>query len=224
MPAVTGLLFVPVLLLSMFMLWHTPPPTKEDIALRTSRAPMDRRARRDFVRQYFPGIVMLVFGYLCLMAYRNIRDDFMDLILKDLGHDITSHDFASIESYVGLAVIGVLCLPLVLSRQPPRCLGQLDLSLGRRSAAGGFDPHAQGKLAGTKRVLHPQWHRPLHGLCSLSKHFDGSTSGLLAYGCNRQLSYCHGRFLRLSFRGSHVPEQRHLSVVHRNPFALGSTA
>lgn len=109
MPAVTGLLFVPLLLISMLMLWHTPPPTAEDIEQRKKRAPMDRLARRAFIRDYFPGVAMLVFGYLCLMAYRNIRDDFMDKILLQLGHPVTSSDFASIESYVGLVVIGLLC-------------------------------------------------------------------------------------------------------------------
>lgn len=110
MPAVTGLLFVPLLLLSMFLLWHVPPPTADDIEQRTQRAPMRRQDRTDFVRSFFPGIVMLTFGYLCLMAYRSIRDDFMDQILRDLGHTVTSADFVSIESYVGVGVIAVLCL------------------------------------------------------------------------------------------------------------------
>ncbi len=53
---------------------------------------MDRDARHKFVRDFFPGIAMLIFGYLCLMAYRNIRDDFMDKILDQLGHKVTYHD------------------------------------------------------------------------------------------------------------------------------------
>ncbi len=110
MPAVTGMLFVPLLLLSMFMLWHVPPPTAADIEQRTKRAPMTRDDRNEFVRTFFPGVVMLTLGYLCLMAYRNIRDDFMDQILRDLGHTVSSSDFVSIESYVGVTVIAVLCL------------------------------------------------------------------------------------------------------------------
>jgi hypothetical protein len=110
MPAVTGLLFVPLLLLSMFMLWHVPPPTTADIEQRTQRAAMRRDDRSEFVRSFFPGIAMLTLGYLCLMAYRSIRDDFMDQVLRDLGHTVTSSDFVSIESYVGMVVIAILCL------------------------------------------------------------------------------------------------------------------
>jgi hypothetical protein len=109
MPAVTGVMFIPLLLLSLFMLRQLPPPTPEDIAERSARRPMSRADRKRFVRDYLPGVVCLVFGYLCLMSYRNVRDDFMDGILQELGHTVVAEDFANIESLVGLSVIAVLC-------------------------------------------------------------------------------------------------------------------
>ena len=108
MPFVTGAIFIPVLALSMFMLWHVPPPTDEDIAARTDREPMTRAERWAFVRKYFVGIVALVVGYTLLMAYRNVRDDFMPDILSAWGYEAVS--FGSMENWVGLAVIGLLCL------------------------------------------------------------------------------------------------------------------
>lgn len=108
MPFVTGLIFIPALALSMFMLWHVPPPTAEDIAARTDREPMTRIERRAFIRKYFIGIVALVLGYTMLMGYRNVRDDFMPNILADLGYETVS--FGSMENWVGLAVIALLCL------------------------------------------------------------------------------------------------------------------
>ncbi|XAL98330.1 DUF5690 family protein [Phycisphaeraceae bacterium D3-23] len=108
MPFVTGLLFIPALALSMFMLWHVPPPTPEDIAARTDREPMTRAERRAFIRKYLVGIVALVVGYTMLMGYRNVRDDFMPDILADLGYEAVS--FGSMENWVGLAVIALLCL------------------------------------------------------------------------------------------------------------------
>lgn len=105
MPSLTGLIFVPVLLLSLAMLYHLPPPDEQDIAERTGREPMDRAQRRAFLRKYFVGVALLVLGYLALMVYRDLRDSFMPDILRDLGHDADSGTFARIESYVGLLVI-----------------------------------------------------------------------------------------------------------------------
>jgi len=110
MPVTTGLLFVPVLLVSLLMLYHVPPPTEEDIASRTKRAPMDKAERRNFIRSYFPGVFLLMLGYLCLMTYRDLRDSFMDKILTDLNYTVESSTFARIESWVGVAVILILCL------------------------------------------------------------------------------------------------------------------
>jgi len=108
MPFVTGLIFIPVLALSMFMLWHVPPPTAEDIAARTDREPMTRKERWDFIRKYFVGVVALVLGYTMLMGYRNVRDDFMPDILASMGYETVS--FGSMENWVGVSVIALLCL------------------------------------------------------------------------------------------------------------------
>ena len=109
MPSLTGLIFVPVLLVSLAMLYHLPPPDELDIAERTDRKPMGRAERRAFLRKYFGGVSLLVLGYLSLMVYRDLRDSFMPDILRDLGHDTDSGTFARIESYVGLLVIPSLC-------------------------------------------------------------------------------------------------------------------
>jgi hypothetical protein len=90
MPVTTGLLFLPVLLVSLFMLYHVLPPTEDDIASRTKRAPMDKAERRKFIRSYFPGVLLLMLGYLCLMTYRDLRDSFMDKILTDLNYTVDS--------------------------------------------------------------------------------------------------------------------------------------
>lgn len=109
MPAVTGALFIPLLLVSLYMLQQLPAPDKDDMRERSARRPMSRSDRKRFVRAYLPGIVCLVFGYLLLMAYRNVRDDFMGGILQDLGHTVAPEDFANTENFVGLSVIAVLC-------------------------------------------------------------------------------------------------------------------
>lgn len=109
MPVTTGALFIPILLVALAMLYNVPPPTKDDIENRTKRAPMNHAERRKFIRTFLPGVCLLVFGYLCLMTYRDIRDSFMNDILRELGHQVTVKDFAGIEAIVGLVVIAALC-------------------------------------------------------------------------------------------------------------------
>lgn len=86
MPFVTGLIFVPPLLLSVFLLSQVPPPTAEDEALRTRRAPMDGRARIAFFRAHAVGLIALVLGYVILSAYRDFRDNFAREIWDALGY------------------------------------------------------------------------------------------------------------------------------------------
>lgn len=109
MPAFTGGLFIPLLLFSLALLFCLPPPDEQDIAQRTARAPMSRNDRRRFFKDYSWGVVALVGSYVCLITYRGLRDDFMDLILADLGYKLQASDFAGIETRVGLVVIVVLC-------------------------------------------------------------------------------------------------------------------
>ena len=83
------------------MLYQVPPPSAEDIANRTERKPMNHVERAKVCADVFLWRFCLVFGYLCLMAYRDLRDSFMDLILTDLGHEVDSSTFAGIEAKVG---------------------------------------------------------------------------------------------------------------------------
>ena len=87
MPVVTGLLFTVPFLLSVWLLKQIPPPTAEDEAARTQRAPMDGPARRRFVRAHWPGLACLVPAYILLAAYRDFRDNFAREIWDALGFE-----------------------------------------------------------------------------------------------------------------------------------------
>ena len=86
MPALVGLMFAPPLVLSVWLLSQVPPPTKEDEAARTKRAPMDAPARRAFLRAHAPGLVALVAGYVVLTALRDFRDNFARELWDALGY------------------------------------------------------------------------------------------------------------------------------------------
>jgi len=110
MPAVTGALFLPPLLLALWMLAVLPPPDAADIAARSNRQPMNAAARHAFICQTWPGLVMLVLGYMLLNIYRDVRDTFQVDILRELGVATSAGRLAIIETQVGVAVIATLGL------------------------------------------------------------------------------------------------------------------
>jgi hypothetical protein len=115
MPFCTGVVFVPPLLLFVWLLGQVPPPTAEDQRLRTRRIPMDRVQRQEFFARFAGGLVSLVVVYTALTAYRDFRDSFQADILVDLlgaDHEVP---FSSIEIWVMLGVLAMLML-LVLVR------------------------------------------------------------------------------------------------------------
>ncbi len=110
MPALTGLVFLPPLLISLWMLRVLPPPDAADVAARTLRQPMDRDARRSFMRRYWPAIVPLVGGYVSLMTYRDVRDTFQVDVFRELGMETSASQLAGIETKVGILVMLALGL------------------------------------------------------------------------------------------------------------------
>lgn len=107
MPFVTGLAFALPLLVSVWMLGHIPPPNQEDEHARTKREPMDAAARLQFFKTFSVGIILLVLTYMMLTAFRDFRDNFMADILSEHMEAI-SIDFGQIETYVALALLGVV--------------------------------------------------------------------------------------------------------------------
>lgn len=108
MPAVTGALFIPLLLLSVWALEQMPPPSAEDEAERVRRAPMTGPERLAFLRTFAPGILMLVIGYVLLSAFRDFRDNFAAEIWKALGFGEASSVFSASELPVAVVALGVL--------------------------------------------------------------------------------------------------------------------
>lgn len=102
MPAVTGLLFLPPLLLCAFLLGRLPPPTPEDEAARCKRAPMDAKARLAFTKAYAPGLILLVGLYVPLTALRDFRDNFAREIWDALGYAEAPSILATAEIPVAL--------------------------------------------------------------------------------------------------------------------------
>lgn len=109
LPFVTGMLFVAPMLLSIYALTRLPPPTDEDRALRTTRQPMNRLERRSFVREFGPGLALLIGSYVLLTAFRDFRDNFGPEIMKDAGVQ-NPGIFAQTETLIAVGILIVMAL------------------------------------------------------------------------------------------------------------------
>jgi hypothetical protein len=105
MPFVTGMLFVPVLFVSVGMLCALPPPNPQDVAAKTQRKPMDKQARRAFLSTFAFGLVAFVGAYLALMILRDFRDNFTREIWSDLGVDGNHEIYTQTEIPIALMAI-----------------------------------------------------------------------------------------------------------------------
>jgi len=137
MPASAGLLFAPLLVLSVVMLSQLPPPTAEDEASRVKREPMDGAQRRKFLTEFFGGLASLTFLYMFLTAYRSIRDDFAREIWDALGYSDQPSIFALSELPVVVVVLVALAL-LMLIKSNRRALLVVHLTMAAGTATIGI--------------------------------------------------------------------------------------
>jgi Family of unknown function (DUF5690) len=105
MPFWMGLIFFPLLLLSVYGLSIAPNPTAKDQKERCERLPMDSNARKGFLNKYGFGLVALIIVYILMTILRDIRDNFGVEIWKELGV-IDASIFTKTELLIGL----IICL------------------------------------------------------------------------------------------------------------------
>lgn len=108
MPAATGLLFLPPLVLAATVLDGVPDPGAADIAEREARPPMYAAERREFARRFLPGIVLLVGVYFVLTAFRDYRDNFGLELFAELGQAGEPALFTRTEVPVAVLVLLLL--------------------------------------------------------------------------------------------------------------------
>jgi hypothetical protein len=105
MPALAGLMFVPLLLACVGMLVRIPPPDGDDVASRSERTPMDRRRRAELVGRYAPGLAAIIGVYLLITIARSIRADFAPELWQGLGTTVVPSTFATSEMIVASGVL-----------------------------------------------------------------------------------------------------------------------
>lgn len=114
MPAMTGLIFTPLLLACVFGLAAMPPPSAEDERLRVRRVTMDAAARRGMFLAFAPGLIALVTVYVGLTALRDFRDNFAVEIWSGLGFRNDAEIFTLSELPVAAIVLVTMALLMVI--------------------------------------------------------------------------------------------------------------
>jgi hypothetical protein len=151
MPAVTGLLFAPLLLVCVAGLAVMPPPTAEDERLRVARAPMDGAARRAMFGAYAPGLVALIAIYVGLTALRDFRDNFAVEIWNGLGFRNDAAIFSFSELPVAAIVLAMLAVLMFIRDNRLAFLANLVLVAAGLALAGlsslAFQAHLIGPIA-----------------------------------------------------------------------------
>ena len=105
MPAAVGALFVVPYAISVYGLTALPPPTAQDVALRSARTTMDSQARWSFLRQYASVLIPLICVYTALTAIRDFRDNYGAELFIELGLGDTPGVFSASELPVALSVV-----------------------------------------------------------------------------------------------------------------------
>jgi MFS family permease len=110
MPFLTGLIFVPFLLLGVYLLKAIPAPNEEDKLHRTDRVPMDSKARIEFFSTFAVGIILTVSIFVFLTIFRDIRDNFAVEIWNALGFADQPEILATTEIPVAIGVLIIIAL------------------------------------------------------------------------------------------------------------------
>ena len=114
MPAAAGALFVPLLVVSVWVLGLLPPPDARDEAERVRRAPMTGQERAAFMKAYAPGLALLVLSYILLTAFRDFRDNFAAEIWTGLGYGGEAGVFSASEFPVAVIALGAMAAVIVV--------------------------------------------------------------------------------------------------------------
>lgn len=110
MPFYTGLIFSPLLIISVYALSMIPEPSLEDEAARMKRQPMTSKDRWGLFSQYWLGLSMLILAFLMFTGLRDFRDNFAPEIWASLGFG----GEPAIFTYASVRIAGMVLVALAL--------------------------------------------------------------------------------------------------------------
>lgn len=105
MPFAVALMFLPVLLASVWMLQQLPAQSSEDVALKSLRTKIGPAERSLFIKKYWIGILIYLLSYVLMTSYRDFRDNFAAEIWQGLGYNGHSELFTLTEIPVSIIIL-----------------------------------------------------------------------------------------------------------------------
>lgn len=114
MPFVTGVVFLPILVIGVRMLSKIAPPDDHDKMLRTERVPMNSYERKIFVLRFAPGIVFSILVYVGLTIFRDMRDNFAVEFWSALGYSKTPELLVFSEVPIAISVLVIIALMILI--------------------------------------------------------------------------------------------------------------
>lgn len=129
MPAMTGLIFLPLFLVAVWLLNQMPDPSAADEAERSHREPMDGGERLSFIRQFAPGLIFLFIAYFFLTAFRDFRDNFGKEVFNYLGYGDSPGIFSRSETWVAFGVLVPLAMLFMIRNSRVGLLAALGIML-----------------------------------------------------------------------------------------------
>ena len=112
MPFITGLIFLPILILGIYLLNSLSVPSNEDKEFRTERIPMQKNERKAFYKSFAPGIIFSVIIYVCLTIFRDLRDNFAVEFWYSIG--IKNIPTMLVVSEIPIALLVILLIALTI--------------------------------------------------------------------------------------------------------------
>ena len=110
MPFVVGLIFFVPLLLLVWCLEKLPEPDEADMAARMKRLPMTKTERAQLLKNFLPGIVLLVLIYIMVTILREVRDSFMADMWRESGESFNASVFAKTETIISLGILVIIAV------------------------------------------------------------------------------------------------------------------
>jgi hypothetical protein len=108
MPFASGALFVLPLLLAVWLLAQSPPPSAADVAQRSVRQPMTDVERKAFLRRFGSSLVAIVAGYIVFTVVRDFCEDFANELWTETGHSRDAGIFARLSTIISVITLGVI--------------------------------------------------------------------------------------------------------------------
>lgn len=114
MPFITALLYIPLLIIGIFLLQRIQPPTIDDHQERTERIPMNSEQRKKFFHSFYFGIILSILMYVLLTIFRDMRDNFAIEFWNSIGYHQSPEILTLTEIPVAVLVMLVISVMIFI--------------------------------------------------------------------------------------------------------------